>query len=200
MFIRSKLFFAAFFALMLLCYIPNLVESRAIAQVSKQNGRDANQQAIIAGYQTMKEGLWNRNINQIFSVCSPNYTAVMPDGKVKSLQQIRGEWQQVMPKLYQIIFSYKFQQIQINGATATVLGIENRYMNFPDPQKDSPYAYSSISGVHQFRDIWKYSSNGWKLTSRLILQETASRSKPQSSGGIPVPRTIPIPPPIIWNY
>jgi hypothetical protein len=202
MFIRLKLFFVAFAALMLPCNIPNLVESKAIAQVSKQNGIDASQQAIIAGYQTMREGLWNRNINQTFSVYSPQYTAVSPDGKVKSLKQIRDEWQQIMPKLYQLIFSYKFQQIQINGATATVLGIENQYINFPDPQKNSPYAYSSVSGVTQFRDTWKYTSNGWKLTNRRILQETASSSKPHGHREVyPVyPSTIPIPPPIIWGY
>lgn len=183
--IRPKMLSVAFLALMLPYVSPSLVESKAVAQVSKQSRASADQQAIIQAYRTMKDGLWNRNINQAFSVCSPKFTNVMPNKEVKNLEQIRSEWQQAIPKLFQIILSYRSGQIQINGTTATVLGIEDLYQNFPDPQKNSPHAYSSVTTVTQFQDTWKRTPSGWKLTNRRTLQQNASRSKPQGPGLIP---------------
>lgn len=156
MLIRPQMLCVAFIVLMLPYVSPSLVESRAVAQVSKQSRASADQQAIIEAYRTIEYGFRSRDLNHAFSVYAPGFTQVGLDGKVTNLEQMRRNWQQNFPNIRQAIVYYQFKQIQINGATATVLGIGNQILIVPYSMNSQGFASAmvSVDAVFQFQETY----------------------------------------------
>jgi len=138
----------------------------------------ADKQAIIKAYRTMNAAVERKDINQAYANHAPEYTLIGQNGKLMNLEQSRQMTQQNFKTIRQINVHHEIQQIQINGQTATVIGIGYTsaiISNPKNPQVSVPY-----SSVSQYQDIWKRTPGGWKAISTHVLQENVARGQQPS--------------------
>lgn len=162
-FIRLKLVFAVFIALMLPYTIPSIIKSSAEAQVSKQDSTSADQQAIIQAYQFIAFGYKDKDVNKIFYFHAPNFT-LFEDGELVNLEQCRQNTLRDFKRINQVVSSnYNFKEIEVSSSTATVFG--TGHIN------TIAFGTRPLSIVFQFRDTWRRTTSGeWKAISSRILQ------------------------------
>ncbi|NMG06589.1 nuclear transport factor 2 family protein [Brasilonema sp. UFV-L1] len=131
-----------------------------------------DKQAIIEAYRKYDAAIERKDINQTFADYAPEFTIVRLNGKLTNLKQERQQTQKSFQNVRQIKVHNEIKQIQINGQTATVIGVGHSkaiISNSKNPQV--PVPYSSIS---QYQDSWKRTNSGWKLISNRVLQQRAN--------------------------
>jgi ketosteroid isomerase-like protein len=138
----------------------------------------ADKQAIIKAYRTMNAAIERKDINQVYADCAPEYTSIEQNGKLTNLEQSRQMTQQNFKTIRQINVHDEIQQIQINGQTATVIGIGYTSAIISNPKNPQvPIPFSSVS---QYQDIWKRTPGGWKVISTHVLQRNVARGQQPS--------------------
>jgi hypothetical protein len=127
----------------------------------------ADKQAIIEASRTLDDGLQRKNLNQAFSIHAPEFTQVDMDGKVRNLEQIRKDTQQLFQKIRQVRV-IREQQITINGQTATEVGTAYQTIIWPNP--NNPQVPIPVFTVFQYQSTWKRTNSGWKATNARTFQ------------------------------
>lgn len=188
--IQKRILSVVFVALMLPVAVRGIVESKAVAQVSKQSKITTDQQQIIEAYRIIAVGIKNRDVNLAHSVYAPEFTQIETNGAVINFEQSRQAFQQDTQNIHQVVGAYfNFKQIQVNGSTATVIGTGNQtrvavFRKNAPPRFDPAlvpgyveisYDYVPLSIVYEFQETWKRTSSGWKLTNARILNSNVAR-------------------------
>lgn len=83
----------------------------------------ADKQAIMKVYRASNEAVQRKDVNQVYADYAPEYTSIDQNGKLRNLEQSRQQTQQFFQTTRQINVQDEIKQIQINGQTATVMGV-----------------------------------------------------------------------------
>jgi ketosteroid isomerase-like protein len=138
-----------------------------------------DKQAITNTYQAINAAFERKDINQYFSYLAPEYTYIGVDGKLINLKQQRQQTQEFFRNVRQIKIDYEIKQIDINGPTATVVGVENYSGTMTDPQ--NPQVTKPFDGGSTYQNIWKRTNYGWKIISTRILLLNNTNTQQQSN-------------------
>ncbi|MHC0062795.1 nuclear transport factor 2 family protein [Nostoc sp. UIC 10890] len=140
-----------------------------------------DKQAIIEAYRALKTAVERKDVNQVYAYYAPEYTLIRQNGKLLNLEQSRQDTQQYFQTIRQINVHDEIKQIQINGQTATVIGIGYSSAIISNPK--NPQVPVPVSAVSQYQDIWKRTSSGWKVISTHVLNQNVAVGQQQSSQG-----------------
>ncbi|NMG21039.1 nuclear transport factor 2 family protein [Brasilonema bromeliae] len=132
----------------------------------------ADKQAIMKAYAAYNAAIERKDVNQIFADYAPEFTIIRPNGKLTNLEQERQQTQNDFKNIRQIKAHDEIKQIQINGQTATVIGIG--YTSAIGSNPNNPQVPVPFSNVSQYQDIWKRTPGGWKLISTHVLQSNVN--------------------------
>lgn len=161
----------------ILAFTTMLTVTLAISSVANAN-EQTDKQALLEAYRTIEVGSQRKDFNQVFSVYAPEYTGVSLDKKVSNLEQTRQNTQRNLQYIRKInMIRHEHKQIQINGQTATVLGIG--YLSAIVSNPKNPQVTAPMSGVWQYQDTWKRTPGGWKITNSHTLQQNVAVGRPQ---------------------
>lgn len=138
----------------------------------------ADKQAIMEAYRAYDAAIERKDVNQVFADYAPEYTLIRQNGKLINLEQSRQETRQYFQTLRQINVNNEIKEIQINGQTATVIGIRYTSAIISNPKNPQvPVPYSSVG---QYQDIWKRTPGGWKLISTHVLNQNVAGGQQSS--------------------
>jgi|GEM_PF-4987938 len=139
----------------------------------------ADKQAITNAYQAINAAFERKDIDRVFSYYAQEYTSIGVDGKLINLKQQRQQTQEFFRNVRQINVDNEIKQIQINGSTATVVGVANVSGTMTDPQ--NPQVNKPFKGGTTDQDIWKRTNYGWKIISTHTLSVNNTNTQQQSN-------------------